>query len=79
MDYLGLAIIAIATGKCLVLGEKHRKCTGGIKPCVSAFAADQFPAHMCRERAQFFSFFYFAINAGGLMAVLLVPMLRDRV
>ncbi|GMR53790.1 hypothetical protein PMAYCL1PPCAC_23985, partial [Pristionchus mayeri] len=29
MDYLGLLIIAI--------------CTGGIKPCVSAFAADQVP------------------------------------
>ncbi|VDN35255.1 unnamed protein product [Gongylonema pulchrum] len=65
LDFSGLAVIALATG--------------GIKPCVSAFAADQFEEHEVNERNQFFSFFYFAINAGSLVAILLTPMLRGRV
>lgn len=31
------------------------------------------------ERAQFFSFFYLAINAGSLVAIMLTPILRGRV
>lgn len=62
LDYSGLAVIAIATG--------------GIKPCVSAFAADQFNDDQHRERTQFFSFFYFSINAGSLIAIALTPLLR---
>ncbi|MFH4976393.1 hypothetical protein AB6A40_003102 [Gnathostoma spinigerum] len=65
LDFGGLFIIAIGTG--------------GIKPCVSAFAADQFDENQTHERAQFFSFFYFAINAGSLVAILLTPILRGRV
>ncbi|EJW73902.1 hypothetical protein WUBG_15192 [Wuchereria bancrofti] len=64
-DFGGLAVIAFATG--------------GIKPCVSAFAADQFEEKQVYERNQFFSFFYFAINAGSLLAILLTPILRGRV
>jgi dipeptide/tripeptide permease len=41
MDYSGLIVIALATG--------------GIKPCVSAFAADQFEEKQKNERRQFFS------------------------
>jgi dipeptide/tripeptide permease len=41
LDYSGLVVIAIATG--------------GIKPCVSAFAADQFSENQHHERTQFFS------------------------
>uniref|UniRef100_A0A915MSS3 Oligopeptide transporter 1 n=1 Tax=Meloidogyne javanica TaxID=6303 RepID=A0A915MSS3_MELJA len=62
LDISGLAVIAIATG--------------GIKPCVSAFAADQFRDDQHRERTQFFSFFYFAINAGSLIAIAVTPLLR---
>ncbi|MFH4978517.1 hypothetical protein AB6A40_005226 [Gnathostoma spinigerum] len=65
LDFTGLFVIALATG--------------GIKPCVSAFAADQFDESQSHERAQFFSFFYFAINAGSLVAILLTPILRGRV
>ncbi|CAJ0571954.1 unnamed protein product, partial [Mesorhabditis spiculigera] len=61
-DMSGLLVIAISTG--------------GIKPCVSAFAADQFEEHQSDLRAQFFSFFYFAINAGSLMAFVITPRLR---
>ncbi|VDK69830.1 unnamed protein product [Litomosoides sigmodontis] len=64
-DFGGMAVIAFATG--------------GIKPCVSAFAADQFEEEQVDERNQFFSFFYFAINAGSLLAILLTPILRGRV
>ncbi|CAG9537546.1 unnamed protein product [Cercopithifilaria johnstoni] len=64
-NFGGLFVIALATG--------------GIKPCVSAFAADQFEENQVDERRQFFSFFYFAINAGSLLAILLTPILRGRV
>ncbi|KAI6182772.1 Peptide transporter 3 [Aphelenchoides bicaudatus] len=64
-DFGGLIVIALATG--------------GIKPCVSAFAADQFREDQQEERSQFFSFFYFSINAGSLVAILLTPLLRGRV
>ncbi|KAM3724786.1 Peptide transporter [Dirofilaria immitis] len=64
-DFTGLAVIAFATG--------------GIKPCVSAFAADQFDEKQINERNQFFSFFYFSVNAGSLLAILLTPILRGRV
>uniref|UniRef100_A0A0N5AUQ9 Peptide transporter 3 n=1 Tax=Syphacia muris TaxID=451379 RepID=A0A0N5AUQ9_9BILA len=84
LDFSGLFVIALATG--------------AIKPCVSAFAADQrcvngmfergnednvaiveFNEDQKAQRTQFFSFFYFAINAGSLVAILLTPMLRGRV
>uniref|UniRef100_A0A915Q7D1 Uncharacterized protein n=1 Tax=Setaria digitata TaxID=48799 RepID=A0A915Q7D1_9BILA len=65
LDFGGLMVIALATG--------------GIKPCVAAFAADQFDERQVCERNQFFSFFYFAINAGSLLAILLTPILRGRV
>ncbi|CAI4225729.1 unnamed protein product [Auanema sp. JU1783] len=64
-DFSGLIVIAFATG--------------GIKPCVSAFAADQFSEHQEDLRAQFFSFFYFAINGGSFFAIILTPILRGRV
>ncbi|VDM63710.1 unnamed protein product [Angiostrongylus costaricensis] len=64
-DFGGLFVIAVGTGS--------------IKPCVSAFAADQFFGNQIDLRAQFFSFFYFAINAGSLFAILLTPILRGRV
>uniref|UniRef100_A0AC35G8H5 Uncharacterized protein n=1 Tax=Panagrolaimus sp. PS1159 TaxID=55785 RepID=A0AC35G8H5_9BILA len=65
LDFSGLILIALATG--------------GIKPCVSAFAADQFNENQHQQRAQFFSFFYFSINAGSLVAIMLTPLLRGRV
>ncbi|KRZ43355.1 Peptide transporter 3 [Trichinella pseudospiralis] len=63
--YFSLIVIAIATG--------------GIKPCVSSFAADQFPADMIRERSQFFSFFYMSINLGSFLSFIITPYLRGQV
>uniref|UniRef100_A0A0D9UWM0 Major facilitator superfamily (MFS) profile domain-containing protein n=1 Tax=Leersia perrieri TaxID=77586 RepID=A0A0D9UWM0_9ORYZ len=45
--------------------------TGGIKPCVSSFGADQFDENDDGERrskSSFFNWFYFSINIGALVA-----------
>ncbi|GMT00762.1 hypothetical protein PENTCL1PPCAC_22936, partial [Pristionchus entomophagus] len=63
-DFSGLIVIALSTG--------------GIKPCVSAFAVDQFREDQDNLRAQFFSFFYFSINGGALLAILITPILKSR-
>lgn len=45
--------------------------TGGIKPCVSSFGADQFDDEDKAEKknkSSFFNWFYFSINIGALVA-----------
>nr|XP_043622567.1 protein NRT1/ PTR FAMILY 8.2-like [Erigeron canadensis] len=45
--------------------------TGGIKPCVSSFGADQFDETDVKERkrkSSFFNWFYLSINVGALFA-----------
>lgn len=51
--------------------------TGGIKPCVSAFGGDQFSADQERQRSQFFSIFYFAINLGSFLSMIITPLIRE--
>lgn len=53
--------------------------TGGIKPCVSSFGGDQFTAAQSALVAGFFSAFYFAINTGSALSMLITPALRERV
>eukprot|EP00112_Aurelia_sp_Birch-Aquarium-sp1_P006295 Seg1697.12 transcript_id=Seg1697.12/GoldUCD/mRNA.D3Y31 product="Origin recognition complex subunit 2" protein_id=Seg1697.12/GoldUCD/D3Y31 len=60
---IGLLLIAIGTG--------------GIKPCVSAFGGDQFEAGQEEKLQSFFSIFYFSINVGSLLSMLITPILRD--
>ncbi|XP_024395190.1 uncharacterized protein [Physcomitrium patens] len=56
--------------------------TGGIKPCVAAFGGDQIqyslPDGPTKERLhrQFFSLYYFAVNAGSVLSTILTPVLR---
>ncbi|XP_078493627.1 solute carrier family 15 member 2-like isoform X2 [Ciona intestinalis] len=50
--------------------------TGGIKPCVSSFGGDQFMPGQSYIRKQFFSLFYFAINAGSLISTFVTPIFR---
>jgi solute carrier family 15 oligopeptide transporter 1 len=54
--------------------------TGGIKPCVAAFGGDQFKLpQQERQLQQFFSVFYFSINAGSLISTFITPILREDV
>eukprot|EP00741_Cyanophora_paradoxa_P019951 tig00021179_g19256.t1 len=52
--------------------------TGGIKPCVSAFAGDQFRAGQDVELNRFFSWFYISINVGALISMFVVPIVRAK-
>ncbi|XP_055950985.1 peptide transporter family 2-like [Argiope bruennichi] len=53
--------------------------TGGIKPCVSAFGGSQFDENQIKERHQFFSLFFFAINIGSILSTIISPELRASV
>ena len=72
--YLGLFFIAVGTG--------------GIKPCVSAFGADQFAgeygrrvskADVEKEVSSFFHVFYLSINIGSVASFILSPLFRTHI
>ncbi|CAN6307376.1 unnamed protein product, partial [Urochloa humidicola] len=54
--------------------------TGGIKPCVSSFGADQFDDSDPAERAKkgsFFNWFYFCINIGAFISGTIIVWIQD--
>ncbi|KAA8532388.1 hypothetical protein F0562_032357 [Nyssa sinensis] len=54
--------------------------TGGIKPCVSSFGADQFDDTDPTERVKkgsFFNWFYFSINIGALVSSTIIVWIQD--
>nr|BEK82045.1 NPF transporter [Taxus x media] len=56
--------------------------TGGIKPCVSSFGADQFDQMNDVEKkkmSSFFNWFYFSINIGALIASSVLVWIQDNV
>ncbi|KAG5894367.1 hypothetical protein JTB14_015644 [Gonioctena quinquepunctata] len=54
--------------------------TGGLKPCVAAFGAEQFNLPAQRDlMMHFFSIFYFTINLGGFVGMTLTPILKKAV
>lgn len=53
--------------------------TGGIKPCVSSFGGDQIHSSQVRTIASFFAVFYFTINAGSVLSMLVTPILRSNI
>ncbi|CAG9772810.1 unnamed protein product [Ceutorhynchus assimilis] len=62
-SFVGLLLIAIGTG--------------GLKPCVAAFGAEQFRLPEQSEFLRyFFSIFYFTINFGGLVGMIVTPLMR---
>ncbi|CAN6471393.1 unnamed protein product [Victoria cruziana] len=56
--------------------------TGGIKPCVSSFGADQFDETDEKEKkrkSSFFNWFYFSINIGALVASSVLVYVQENV
>lgn len=54
--------------------------TGGIKPCVSTFGADQFDESDKKESQKkyaFFNWFFFAINMGALLGITLLVYVQQ--
>ncbi len=60
---VGLALIAVGAG--------------GIKPCASAFAADQVPAGDDRAVERVYNLYYWMINLGSFASTLVIPWLFD--
>ncbi|KAK4428845.1 protein NRT1/ PTR FAMILY 8.1 [Sesamum alatum] len=63
--YCALALIALGTG--------------GIKPCVSSFGADQFDEsdqNEAHKKYAFFNWFFFAINMGALLGITLLVYIQ---
>ncbi len=60
---LGLALISLGSG--------------GIKPCVSAHVGDQFGARNSHLLPKVFNGFYFSINVGAFLSMLLTPWLLE--
>ncbi|KAJ4725639.1 protein NRT1/ PTR FAMILY 8.1-like [Melia azedarach] len=56
--------------------------TGGIKPCVSSYGADQFDdadEAEKKHKSSFFNWFYFSINIGALIASSVLVYIQDNV
>ena len=54
--------------------------TGGIKPCVATFGGDQFKQPEQKKQSElFFSIFYWAVNLGSFISMLVTPQLRSGV
>lgn len=51
--------------------------SGGIKPCVSAHVGDQFGAKNAHLLPKIFNWFYFSINLGAMISMLLTPWLLE--
>lgn len=79
--YIGLTLLAVSAfyesqfctmiSLCLIcIG------TGGIKPCVSSFGADQVESE--RNVRAFFNSFYFCINVGAVASVAIIPLIKSR-
>ncbi|KAI4385840.1 hypothetical protein MLD38_003831 [Melastoma candidum] len=66
--YIGLYLIALGTG--------------GIKPCVPSFGADQFDDTDAKEKARkasFFNWYYFSINTGALASSTLIVWIQENI
>lgn len=63
MLFLGLLLITVGSG--------------GIKPCVSAHVGDQFGKSNSHLITKIFNYFYFSINLGAFISMLLTPWLLE--
>jgi len=63
ISFLGIFLIAMGTG--------------GIKPCVVSFGADQFKVpEQAKQMATYFAMFYASINLGSMVSTIATPYLR---
>ncbi|KAH7726041.1 low-affinity peptide transporter [Aphelenchoides avenae] len=62
LDLLGLVVISVGTG--------------GVKACVAAFGADQFPQSYVTMISVYFAVFYWTIQAGSTLSTVLTPIFR---
>lgn len=56
--------------------------TGGIKPCVSSYGADQFDdtdEHEKTHKSSFFNWFYLSINVGALIAGSILVWIQENI
>jgi POT family proton-dependent oligopeptide transporter len=53
-------------------------CAGGIKSCVSANVGDQFDKSNEHLLSKVYGWFYMAINLGGTLAPLFIPLLKEK-
>eukprot|EP00798_Chlamydomonas_sp_ICE-L_P031612 gene31612-6808_t len=71
-----LTYVALCSSLCIIaLG------TGGIKPNVAAFGADQFDENDAQDRKEkdsFFNWFYLAINIGSFIACTAIVYIQDQ-
>jgi proton-dependent oligopeptide transporter, POT family len=51
--------------------------SGGIKPCVSAHVGDQFGSRNAHLLSRIFNWFYFSVNIGAFVSMLLTPWLLE--
>lgn len=51
--------------------------TGGIKPCIAPFGAEQLGQCSEQEKTSFFFIFYASINAGSTFSYILTPIVRE--
>lgn len=74
LGHFALAIDDTRTG--LLVGQGLIALgAGGIKPCVSSHVGDQFGQSNSHLLGKVFSWFYFSINLGAFMAMLIIPWL----
>jgi POT family proton-dependent oligopeptide transporter len=52
--------------------------TGGIKPCISAFGAEQLAGATEADKTSYFFLFYASINAGSTFSYILTPIVREK-
>ncbi|CAG9821729.1 unnamed protein product [Phaedon cochleariae] len=68
MSFSAIGLLLIAIG------------SGGIKPCVAAFGAEQFSLPAQKDLLMhFFSIFYFTINLGGFVGMTMTPIMKKAV
>lgn len=78
---LGHAVLAVTEGSIYGLWAGLGLIavgSGGIKPCVSAHVGDQFGRGNWFRLRSVYQIFYFIINLGAMISMLLIPWLLDR-